>query len=515
MSGSRDLLRATAVTSLATLVSRVLGMVRDIVVAGLFGMGAGADAFLIAFRIPNFLRRLFAEGAFSQAFVPVLGEYRERRSAEVGDLIEHVAGTLTLVLAVIVAIGVVAAPIVVLVIAPGFHGDADKAALTASMLRITFPYILFISLAALGSAVLNSHGRFGAPALTPVWLNLALIGCAVWLAPHLSVPITGLAWGVFLGGVAQLLWQWPFLRGIDIAPMLRISRHHAGVKRVIRLMIPTLFAVSISQVNLLLDTLLASFLETGSVSWLYFSDRLLEFPLGVFGVALATVMLPALSRTHARGDADAFSHMLDWALRWVLLVGLPAAIALIAIGRPLLTTLFHYGATTDRDILMSSHSLWAYAPGLVSAMAVKILSPGFFARQDTRTPVRIAVYALVANMILNLLLMGPLGHAGLALATTLSSMLNGLLLWWALHSAGVYRASPGWGRFALQVTVATAVMAVAILVLAGPSASWLAMGGLERAMRTMGCVFTGLICYASPLLALGFRPAQLRRPRVG
>ncbi|OGT19280.1 MAG: murein biosynthesis integral membrane protein MurJ, partial [Gammaproteobacteria bacterium RBG_16_57_12] len=421
---SKHLLKSTAVVGFMTLISRVLGLARDMVIARFFPIGAGTDAFFVAFKIPNFLRRLFAEGSFSQAFVPVLSEYRATRSDdEVRRLADHVAGTLAGVLFLVTLAGVLAAPLLIVLFAPGFMDDQPKLMLAADMLRITFPYILFISLASLASGVLNTYGRFAVPALTPVFLNLAMIGAAIWLAPLFDPPVLALAWGVFIGGVVQLLFQLPFLYRLRLLPRPRWGMADAGVRRILSLMGPSIFAVSVTQINLLINTVIASFLITGSVSWLYYSDRLVEFPLGVFGVALATVILPALSRKHAAAAPEEFSHTLDWALRWVALIGIPATLGLAMLSGPLLCALFQYGAFDSRDLEMSRLSLMAYSLGLLGFILVKVLVPGFYARQDTRTPVRVAVIALVSNLIMSMAFVMPMvrldipgPHAGLALA---------------------------------------------------------------------------------------------------
>ncbi len=508
-----DLLRAAVVTGGITVVSRVAGLLRDVVIAAVFGMGVGVDAYLVAQRIPNLLRRLFAEGAFAQAFVPVLSAYQTRNTPdEVHDLIDHVTGLLMLVVMVVAAAGVIAAPLLVTVLAPGFVADPEKFALTGTMLRVTFPYIGFISLVALSGAVLNSRGRFGAAAFTPVLLNLVLIASALWWAPRFDRPEMALAWGIFFGGAAQLLWQVPFLHRIGLLPRPKLRRGHDGVKRVLRLMVPVLFGASVAQINLLFDTLLASFLETGSVSWLYYSDRLLEFPLGVFGIALGTVLLPGLSRLHAAEDALAYSRTIVWSLKWWWLIALPASIGLVVLAVPLLATLFAYGATTARDITMASYSLRAYGFGLLGAMAVKILAPAFFARQDTRTPVRIAVIALASNMVLNLLLIVPLRHAGLALATTISAGLNGWLLWRALRKQGVVLPENSNFRFGIQVVVAAAAMVAVLHIVTDDPEVWLAGGLSSRAVELAVVLAAAVATYLAVLLLSGLRPAALRRP---
>src|SRR5690554_1663010 len=458
-----SLLRSGMVVSIMTMLSRVLGMVRDVVVAAYFGSKSEADAFFIAFKIPNFLRRLFAEGAFAQAFVPVLSEYRTRYTlAEVQNLVNRVTGTLGITLAGITLLGVAGAPVLITLFAPGFYGETEKLELATQMLRITFPYLFLISLTALCGAILNSYGRFAVPAFTPVLLNLCMIGATIFMTPYFDQPILALAWGVFIAGVVQLLFQLPFLAQIRLLPIPRPDRKHEGVRRIMTLMIPALFGVSVSQINLLLDTVLASFLQTGSISWLYYADRLSELPLGAFGIAIGTVILPALSRQHASDDPKAFSATIDWALRMVLLVGVPAALALGILAEPLIATLFHYGQMTGEDVRQSAGALQAYSLGVLTFMLIKVLAPGFFARQDMKTPVRIAVICMVANMVMNLILIWPLQHVGLALATSLSSMLNTGLLLWGLHKAGVYRAAPGWPRFIMQLLTGCALMVTVV-----------------------------------------------------
>lgn len=500
-----------------TLISRILGFVRDVVIARVFGASLAADAFFVAFKIPNLFRRLFAEGAFAQAFVPVLAEYRERREpAAVGELIGATAATLAVVLTAFVALGVIAAPIFIMVFAPGFIGEVDKLELAAALLRLTFPYLLLISLTALAGAVLNTFGRFAVPALTPALLNIALIGCALGLAPRLDEPVLALAVGVLVGGVAQLAVQLAALARLGLNVRLVVSFAHTGVRRILRLMGPAIFGVSVAQINLLLDTVIASFLVTGSISWLYYADRLVEFPLGVFGLALATVILPVLSTRHSEGSTERFSATLDWALRWVLLIGTPAALALAILAVPTLSTLFQYGELGQHDVAMSARSLVAYSGGLVAFMLIKILAPGFYARQDTRTPVRIGIIAMGANMVLNLILVFPLAHAGLALATTLSACLNAALLWRGLVVAGVCRVQAGWWRFVLQVACANLVMGAVLLGWLEPLAVWSSWDGRERAVQLASGIALGALVYFCMLALSGVRPRHMsmREPGV-
>ena len=487
-------------------------MVRDVVVASYFGSQSEADAFFIAFKIPNFLRRLFAEGAFAQAFVPVLSEYRTRYSlAEVKNLVNRVSGTLGLTLASITMLGVAGAPLLVTLFAPGFHGQEAKLALATEMLRITFPYLFLISLTALCGAILNSYGRFAVPAFTPVLLNLCMIGATLFMTPYFDQPILALAWGVFIAGVAQLLFQLPFLAQIKLLPIPRPDRHHEGVKRIMTLMVPALFGVSVSQINLLLDTVLASFLQTGSISWLYYADRLSELPLGAFGIAIGTVILPALSRQHAGEDPKAFSATLDWAVRMVLLVGVPAALALLLLAEPLIATLFHYGAMTEQDVVQSANALRAYSIGVMTFMLIKVLAPGYFARQDMKTPVRIAIICMAANMGFNLILVWPLAHVGLALATSMSALLNAGMLWWGLRKTGVYQAQPGWPLFILRLVLACGAMSAVVLWMVADMEQWLAWGWQQKTWHMTLLVVVGIAAFIVTLVATGMRLRHLRR----
>lgn len=489
-----------------TMISRIFGLIRDVVIAHFFGAGAGADAFFVAFKIPNYLRRLFAEGGFSQAFVPVLSEYKSKKSREeVQILINHVAGTLGLALFGISLAGVIAAPVLIMIFAPGFIGNGGRYDLAAGMLRITFPYIMFISLTALAGGILNTWGRFGVPAFTPVLLNLSLILCAVYLAPVLDEPVMALAWGVFIAGVVQLLFQVPFLLRLKLLPRPIPNRHYEGVKRIINLMIPALFAVSVTQINLMVAMWIASFLQTGSISWLYYSERLMEFPQGVFGVALATVILPDLSRLHAENSMQKFSHMLDWALRWTFLITLPATLGLIVLAGPLLATLFQYGEFSAHDVAMTSRSLIAYAIGLSGFVLIKVFASGYFSRQDTRTPVKIAVVAMVSNIILSLALVMPLAHAGLALATSLASFINAGLLFYFLRKKRAYAIQTGWLLFLGRVILACVLMSVALIYLVPPLAIWLQWDMLTRVLSLARWIVLGMAIYAGVLWLSGLR----------
>lgn len=512
----RGLLRSGALVGALTFISRILGLVRDVVIAVLFGARPEADAFFVAFRIPNLFRRLFAEGAFSAGFIPVLSEFRSARShGEVRLFVARVAGMLGVALLLLTLVGMLAAPLVVGVFAPGFDGDSDgdrgRFELASAMLRITFPYLLLISLTALCAGVLNSFGRFAIPAITPVWLNLSLIAAALGLAGHLDEPIMALAWGVLFAGLLQFVFQLPALARIDMLVLPRLAPKDPGVKKVMNLMLPAAFGASVSQLNLLIDTMLASLLVAGSISWLYYADRLMELPLGIFAIALATVLLPRLSREHADGEPEAFSATLDQGLRLGLLVTVPAAAALVVLAQPLITTLFHYGAMGTLDVQQSAFALMAYSLGLIGFTGVKILAPGFFARQDTRTPVRIALWAMGVNLVLNLALILPLAHVGLALATSIAALVNAGLLLRGLHRAGVWRPQPRWWGFLARLGAATSVMVVLLLWAAPAASDWLAAGLQQRVVWMTLLVPAGVLAYFGVLAALGFGPRQLLR----
>ena len=507
------LLSATSVVGAHTVLSRITGLARDMALSWWFGAGPVMDAFAVAFRIPNLLRRFFAEGAFSQAFVPVISEYRTRSShAETRELVARVAGTLGVALFAVSAIGVVAAPVLVFVFAPGFSADNGRFALTAEMLRFTFPYVLFVSLTALAGSVLNAHRRFAVAAFTPVLLNVTMIVFAGFVGPLLDNPGLGLALGVFVAGVVQLAFQLPFLWRIDLLPRPRWGWAHEGVRRILKLMLPAIFGSSVAQISVLLDTLIASFLVAGSISWLWYADRLVEFPLGVFGTALATVILPHLSEQHARSSPQVFSDTLDWVLRLVLVVGLPAAVGLALVAEPLLATLFLRGEFGLHDVAMTAAAVRAYAPGLLGFILVKVLAPGYFARQDTRAPVRAGIVSLVTGMalagtfVVTLLATGwAPPHAGIAAGTSCSALLNAGLLFFGLRRAGVYRARAGWGLLALRVVAASVAMAIAVeaaFVLAG---DWLALSTLARLGWLAGIVCGGAALYFGACFALGLR----------
>jgi putative peptidoglycan lipid II flippase len=512
-------LGSLSVVSGMTLLSRVLGLVREVVFARFLGAGAAMDVFVVAFQIPNFLRRLFAEGAFSQAFVPVISEYRKDRGHdEVRALSDRVAGTLAVILLAVTIVGMIAAPAVIWLFASGFDGaDSAKFDLSVDLLRITFPYLFFISMTSFCAGVLNTFDRFAAPAFTPVLLNVCMIGAVIVAAPYFEEPVVALAWGVFVAGLVQLVFQFPFLLRIHMFPRPRFDLAHEGVRRILTLMLPAIFGASVAQVNLLIDRKIASYLEDGSIAWLYYSDRLLEFPLGVFAIALGTVILPGLSRQRTAGDDVAFANTLDWGLRWVALISVPAACGLFVLAGPMVSAVYLYGEFNEFNAQMVRFSLMAYALGLVGFSLVKVLVPGYFARQDTRTPVRIGVKAMLFNVIANLVLVGLMvhydivaPHAGLALATVLSAWLNAFLLWRGLRREGAYTANPGWGIFVLRVLVATLVMGVVIHFLAGQTSVWFDYTAAQRIVRLAGIIGLGAVSYALVLGVSGLRPRDMR-----
>ena len=502
-----------------TLLSRVFGLLRDIALATVFGASGGTDAFLVAFKIPNFMRRLFGEGAFSLAFVPVLSEYKETRDrAALKDLVNHVAGTLGGFLLVLSILGMVFAPALVYIFAPGFAKDAGQLQLTADLLRITFPYIFFIALVAFAGGILNSFHQFAIPAFTPVLLNICLIASVFFLAPYFDEPLMALAWGVAVAGVAQLLLQFPFLLKLGLMPVPRIKRGHEGVKKIIRLMIPAIFGSSVAQINLLLDTVIASFLVTGSVTWLYYSDRLLEFPLGVLGIAIATVILPTLSQQHARQSGEQFNQTLNWALRLVTIITIPACVGLFIMAGPILASLFEYGKFTASDTYFASLSLMAYMLGLPALIVIKILAPGYYARQDTRTPVRFGIIAMVCNMLMNIAFVVPLvmmdyeaPHVGLALATSLSAYINAMLLYSGLRNSGIFTPQAGWLAWIFRTVIASTAMAATVLWLNPDAIQWSDWSLMQRLGNLLFIIMTGAVTYFLLLWLQGLRPGHLKK----
>jgi len=515
----KGLLGSSLITGSMTMVSRVLGLMRDQVLAHVMGAGGAADVFFLAFKIPNFFRRLFSEGAFSQAFVPVLSEYRTKGShAAVQALVDRVAACLGSALLLVSVLAIVGAPVVATVFAPGFRGDPVKFALLVDLIRIIFPYLLLISLTGFAGAILNSYDRFAVPAFTPVLLNICMISAALFAAPWFSQPAYALAWGVLTAGVLSLMFQLPFLQRIHLLPRPQLDWHDPGVKKILTLMVPALFGVSVSQINLMLDAIIASFLPDGSVGWLFYSDRLVELPLGVFAVAIATVIMPSLSRQHSGQSAEAFSRTLDWAVRLIFLIAVPAALALIILAQPIILTLFQHGQLTVHDALMSSYSLKAYTLGLLGFMLIKVLAPGYFARQDMKTPVRVGIIAIGANILMKILLVAPLylyfslGHVGLALATALAAYVNAYLLYRGLRANGVYLPGSHWSQTALRYGLANiAMVAVLLGVLQGWN-GWEEWLWWQRAWRLAIICVAGATAYGMTLVLAGVRIQHLRAP---
>ena len=515
-----SLLRSSAVFSAMTLLSRIAGFLRDMLQGMLFGTGGAMSAFIVAYRIPNFLRRVFAEGSMAMAFVPVLNEIKQKGDkAALKDFVDHMAGALCAVVLVVAGIGVLAAPLVAQLFAPGWTGDeAGTLGQTAAMLRITFPYLLFISMMALAASILNSFGKFALPAFTPVLHNLTMIAAMFWLAPRFEIPPMGLAWGVLLAGALQLVLLWPSLGKLGLRPRMRVGFRHPEVRKVGKLMLPTLFSSSVAQVNLLVGTAFASLLVDGSQDWLYYSDRLVEFPLGLFGVALGTVILPHLSRRHADADASGYNASLDWGMRLALLVGVPAGLGLMLLAEPLTATIYNYGKFTDHDTRMSAISLTVMAFGIPGFMLSKVLAPAFYARQDTRTPMRAAIWTVVVNVALTIAITWPLwrnavpgAHGGIAAATGLAGIFNAWLLWRYLRRGDLHRPLPGWPRFLLRVLLACMVMAAAVLALRYWVGDWTAIADWRlRVAWLLAAVALGGVAYGAAQVALGLRPRDLR-----
>lgn len=511
------LLKSTAIVSGMTLISRILGFVRDIVIAISFGASGLTDAFFVAFRIPNLLRRMFAEGAFALAFVPVFTEYRERKDhAALQDLVDHVAGTLALVLTLVTLLGVLTAPLLILLFAPGFSDDPERQQLATEMLRLTFPYVLFISLTALAGGILNSFGKFAVPAFTPVLLNLCLIAAALWLAPLLEQPVVALAWGVLFAGLAQLAFQIPALWRLGLLPRPRWQRAHQGVRRVIKLMLPALLGSSAAQINMLLNTVVASYLVIGSISWLYYSDRFVELPLSLFGIAIGTVILPKLAAHYSQRSTTAFNATLDWALRLSVIIALPSMLGLVLLSGPILTTLIQYGAFTAFDTHMASISLSIYALGLPGFVLVKILAPGFFSRQDTTTPVRIGIISIGVNIALYallvlpwILLQLPAPHAALAFCAAFASTVNASLLFLKLRQKKIYSPNPGWGKLLIQISIAFTVMGIVVYFLTPATETWQSWHFPQRASALAGLLCAAAASYLLTLRLVGVRPRDI------
>jgi len=509
------LLRALSTVSGMTFISRVTGLVRESLKAAFFGAGVQMDAFEAAFRLPNILRRMFAEGAFAQAFVPILAEYHRQRGADATrDLVGRVGTLLAVALLGVTVIGVLAAPWLVYLLASGFAATPGKVELTADMIRIVFPYILFVSLVSLAGGVLNVYRRFAIPAFTPVLLNLSVIFAAIFLSRYFDPPILALAWGVFIGGVAQLLLQIVPLARIGMLPRPAFNWRDEGVLRVLRAMGPALLGVSAAQISALLNTQWAALLGDGRISWITYADRLMEFPSALLGVALGTVLLPSLAKHHSDANHTEYSSLLDWGLRLAFLLALPAAVALWLLALPLISTLYQYGKFNVNDVWQTREALLGYSVGLLGLILVKILAPGFYARQNLKTPVRIAFFTVFVTQALALMLMWRLGHAGLTLATSVGATINALLLFWFLRRAGYYVPHAGWFMFVCKLVVALGALAGLLFWMAGPATFWLEAGLWAKVGRLAGIILAAAFVYFASLYLLGFRLADFNRRNV-
>jgi putative peptidoglycan lipid II flippase len=506
---SKKLLKSTAVVSAMTLISRISGLIRDVVMASVLGSSGVADAFFVAFRIPNFLRRIFGEGAFASAFVPVFTELTENNTHQAKQFVNATAGLLALVTFCLTILGMVFAPFIVSLYAPGYKDDPVQMAYTVDALRFMFPYLFCISLVAMSGGILNTLNRFAVPAVTPVLLNICLI-LAMWLlVPFVESASRALAIGVLIAGLVQLIFQFPSLIKEGYLPRPSLNVASPGVKKVFSLMVPAVFSVSVAQINTFVNTVFLSGLMTGSVSWLYYSDRLMEFPVGVFGIALASVVLPSLSKENASGSDASFSAMMDWALRWVILIAVPATLALYLLATPLLSTIFQRGAFNANDVAMSALALEAFAIGVCGFIFVKVLAPGFFAKQDTKTPMRIAMIAIAVNIVFSVLLVRSMQHTGLALAVSIAAWVNAALLFIMLRVRGIYTPESGWVWFLSRVALATAAMSAAIVFLNEPAETWQAWSLGQRVGNLLVLVGVGIVSYFLVLLFLGIRPKQL------
>lgn len=507
-----NLLKSLAAVSSMTMLSRVLGFIRDAIVARVFGAGMATDAFFVAFKLPNLLRRVFAEGAFSQAFVPILAEYKSQQGEEATrTFLAYVSGMLTLVLALVTVAGMLAAPWVIMATSPGFASTPDRFELTSALLRVTFPYILLISLASMAGSVLNTWNRFSVPAFAPTFLNVSMIGFALFATPYFNPPVMALAWAVVVGGVLQLAYQLPYLKQIGMLVLPRFKWRDPSVMRVMKLMGPAVLGVSVSQISLIINTAFASFLDQGAISWMYYADRLMEFPSGVLGVALGTILLPSLAKSVANRNLEEYSLLMDWGLRLCFLLALPSAVALGILSQPLIASLFQYGRFSAFDALMTQRALIAYSVGLMGLILVKVLVPGFYSRQDIKTPVRIAIVTLALTQVMNLIFIGPLQHAGLALSIGVASCINAGLLYWQLRKQQLFQPRPGWGVFLTKLAVAVLVMAAVLVALLWWMPAWDIGSMALRISRLLAVVVAGAGAYFVTLALLGFRPRDFAR----
>ncbi|MFP3014662.1 MAG: murein biosynthesis integral membrane protein MurJ [Arsenophonus sp.] len=501
-----NLLKSLAWLSFITMLSRVLGFIRDVFIAYFFGSGYNTDTFFIAFRLPNLLRRIFAEGAFSQAFVPILSEYKNHKDDDVTrTFIAYVSGLLILILTIVTLAGILMSPWIIYITAPGFNYIPDKFDLTVRLLRIIFPYILFISLVALANSILNTWNYFSIPAFSPTLLNISMIVSVLLLSPYCKPPIISLAWGVFFGGIFQLLYQLVCLQKINMLILPRISFSNNGVWRVIKLMCPAIIGVSASQISLIINTIFSSFLQSGSVSWMYYADRLMELPTGIFGVTLGTILLPSMSKSFSTGNNKEYQRLMDWGLRICFLLVLPCAIIMTILSKPLTVSLFQYGNFTAYDAIMTQRALIAYCFGLMGLIIVKVLAIGFYSRQDIKTPVKIAIITLILTQLMNIVFIGQLKHVGLALSIGLAASFNASMLYWQLRQKAIFIPSIGWWKFLFKLIAALIVMVSMLLLILNFISAWDNGNILIRIMRLLLVVFVGIISYFTALFVFGFR----------
>jgi putative peptidoglycan lipid II flippase len=512
-----NLFRALLTVSGFTLLSRVTGLARETLIARAFGASQFTDAFYVAFRIPNLLRRLSAEGAFSQAFVPILAEFKSQQGHDATKaLVDAMSTVLAWALALLSLVGIAASSWVVFAVASGLRTDGQAFPLAVAMTRIMFPYIVFISLTTLASGVLNTYKSFSLPAFAPVLLNVSFIAAAVFVAPHMKMPIFALAWAVIVGGVAQFAVQLPGLKKIDMTPRIGLNPlcalAHRGVKRVLVKMVPATFAVSVAQLSLIINTNIASHLGQGAVSWINYADRLMEFPTALLGVALGTILLPSLSKAHIDADAHEYSSLLDWGLRVTFLLAAPSAVALFFFAEPLTATLFHYGRFDANAVVMVARALAAYGVGLIGLILIKILAPGFYAKQDIKTPVKIGVGVLVATQLGNYVFVPIFAHAGLTLSVGLGACVNALFLFLGLRKRGIYTPSSGWAPFFGQLVGASLVLA-GVMHWFAKNFDWIGMHArpVERIVLLAACLVLFAALYFGMLWLMGFKYAYFRR----
>lgn len=520
---SKKLIKSGLLVTSATFASRILGLVRDIAMAHLLGAGVASDVFFFANRIPNFLRRLFADGAFNQAFVPVMMEYKKKGDKDaVRDLLSATIGSLGLIVSIVTVLGVLGSTVISALFGWGWfmawlHHEpgGDKFALASLLLKIQFPYLWFVTLTAVSGAVLNTYNRFGVSSFTPTFLNIVLIVTCWWIAPHIEQPVIALSIATFVGGLIQLLYQIPYMWKLGFMVRPRIDWHHPGVVKIRSLMIPALFGVSVSQINLMFNTMLASFLVTGSISYLYYSDRLLEFPLGMFAVAISTVILPTLSKRHVDANPQAFAQTMDWGVRMVLFLGLPAMVGIMVLREPILRVLFMRGEFGEHEVMMSGASLLASTSGLLSLMLARVLAPAFYAQQDTKTPVRYGVQSMVSNMVFNAILTYPLGYVGLALSTALSGTVNAISLFQGLYRRHIYRPGWGTGMFTLRLVIAAVVMGCALQWAMAPLSVWVLWTQWHAIFELSKLIGVGIVAYVATMFIVGLRLSHFKTESEG